>query len=285
MAAPRCDSASPSMHEPIEGVIDRVVCADNLELLRELPDGCCDLIYADPPFMTGRRFTGAAAAGFEDSFPGGIEEYLGFMRPRLEQMHRVLAERGTLYLHVDPRTSHYLKVLLDGLFGERQFLNEIIWSYRTGGPAGRRFPRKHDVLLAYARRFGAHKFNPIRSGSYRTDGIRLDEGGRPYKTTRRGRLYFHPDGPCVSDVWDIPFLSTVSSERAGFPTQKPLALLTRIITAATDPGDLVADFFCGSGTTLVAAKAAGRRWLGCDRESAATDLARQRLSDIDSGRS
>ncbi|RJP39523.1 MAG: site-specific DNA-methyltransferase, partial [Phycisphaerales bacterium] len=184
-------AAGPRMNPTLPGEVDGVVHADNLDLLRRLPDACCDLIYVDPPFLTGRRLRGAAGGvgGFDDRFPGGREEYLGFMRPRLEQMRRVLRRTGTLYVHVDPRTSHYLKVMLDEVWGERQFLNEIIWSYRTGGPSGRRFPRKHDVILVYAREYGLHVFNPIRGGTYRTDGLLEDEHGRPYKSTRRGRLY------------------------------------------------------------------------------------------------
>ena len=110
-----------------------------------------------------------------------------------------------------------------------------------------------------------------------TDGMNYDEQGRPYKQTRAGRLYFHPDGPAVTDVWEIPFLSTVSLERCGYPTQKPEALLERIIRAGSEPGDWVADFFCGSGTTLAVARRLGRRWLGCDNSAAAVKLAQRRV--------
>jgi DNA modification methylase len=244
-----------------------------------LPPRCCDLIYLDPPFCTGRpRRKGTA--GFVDRWPGGLDDYLGFMQPRLRQCHRLLAAHGTLYLHVDWRVCHHLRLQLDEIFGRGNFLNEIVWHYRTGGLSRRWFARKHDTILAYARRLGAHRFNMIRGGSFRTEGLRRDEQGRLYKSTKRGRLFFHADGPSLTDVWDIPFLSTVSLERVAWPTQKPLLLLERIIRASSNPGDLAADFFCGSGTTLVAAKKLGRRWLGCDASRRAVRLARRRLDAV-----
>jgi len=243
-----------------------------------LPDGCCDLIYIDPPFFTGKaRATTRGAATYSDRWAGGLDAYLAFMQPRLEQCRRLLAAHGTLYVHLDWRASPYVRVI-DGIFGRENFLNEIIWYYRTGGLSRRWFGRKHDTILAYARRLGRHRFHVQRDGEFRTDGLKYDERGRPYKSTRQGRLYFHADGPAMTDVWDLPFLSTVSLERTGWPTQKPLALLERIIRASSDPGDLVADFFCGSGTTLVAAQRLGRRYVGCDTSVEAVRIARGRLT-------
>jgi DNA modification methylase len=247
--------------------------------MRRLPDGCCDLIYIDPPFLTGRRRTVAKGDGtFGDHWHGGLDSYLAFMNPRLEQCHRLLADHGTLYVHLDWRVVHHVRIRLDTIFGADNFLNEIIWHYRTGGVSRRWFGRKHDTILAYARRLGRHRFNVHRNGTYRTDGLKVDDDGRPYKSTKKGRLYFNAQGPALTDVWDIPFLSTVSNERAGWPTQKPLALLDRIIRASSHPGDVVADFFCGSGTTLVAAKIRGRRWLGCDASDEAIRITRDRLA-------
>ncbi len=257
-----------------------IVLADNLAWLSGLPSGGADLIYLDPPSYSGRR-RGQSGNGhsFDDTWPGGLDAYLAFLRQRLEQCRRILRRSGSLYLHLDWRAVHYARVLLDEVFGRRNFLNEIIWSYRTGGTSRRWFPRKHDNLLLYARQAGAHTLQVPREGAYRTDGLNFDAGGRPYKSTRAGRLYFDPRGPQVTDVWEIPFLSTVSKERTGWPTQKPEALLRRIIEASSNPGDLVIDPFCGSGTTLAAAQALGRRWLGCDNNEAAVVLARARLSD------
>lgn len=261
-----------------DSLTNRIVCGDNLQVMGELPDGLCRLICIDPPFMTNTTRTEQGGAAFDDRWAGGIGEYVAFLKPRLIEMRRLLDVRGTLYVHLDWRTSHYAKVALDGIFGAENFLNEIIWSYRTGGRSSRWFARKHDVILVYCRKLGEHVFNLQRGGAFRTDGLNRDANGRPYKSTRSGRLYFHPDGPALTDVWEIPFLSTVSNERVGYPSQKPRALLERIVRASSNPGDLVADFFCGSGTTLVAAKALGRRYLGCDESADAVRIAQRRLS-------
>ncbi len=222
--------------------------------------------------------TQSSPARFDDRWPDGHAAFLAFLRPRLSEMRRLLARRGSIYVHLDWRTVHYVKVMMDEVFGPCNFLNEIIWSYRTGGRSNHWFARKHDTILLYARCAGEHTFHVQRDGAYRTDGLKYDEAGRPFKSTRKGRLYFHEAGPAVTDVWDIPFLSTVSNERTGYPSQKPEALLERIIRASTNPGDLVADFFCGSGTTLVVAQRLGRRWLGCDISAEAVAMARKRLA-------
>lgn len=267
---------------PADNPVDagRVVCVDNLEFMSGLPDACCDLIYVDPPFFTGKTQTQPGGKHrFEDSWQGGLTDYLDFLRPRLEQMRRLLTDTGTIYVHLDWHAVHYVKVMLDDLFGYHHFCNEIIWSYRTGGNATRWFARKHDSILVYARQAGRQKFNVLREGKHRTDGMNFDEQGRPYKQTKAGRLYFNPEGPAMTDVWEVPFLSTVSLERTGYPTQKPEALIERIVRASSDPGDRVADFFCGSGTTLAVARRLGRRWLGCDVNPEAVALARSRLTD------
>ena len=262
-----------------------IACDDNLRFMEGLPDACCDLIYADPPFGTGKRQTGRdPTQQYADVWPGGIDGYLEFLSPRLEHFRRLLKTTGTLYLHLDWHTVHYVKVYLDKLFGYENMLNEIIWSYRTGGLSTRWFARKLDTILVYARQAGRHRFNLLREGSFRTDGMNVDEDGRPYKNTRAGRLYFNPDGPAITDVWEIPFLSTVSLERTGYPTQKPEALLERIIRASSNPGDVVADFFCGSGTTLAVAQRLGRRWIGCDISAEAVDIARHRLARLQGGK-
>ena len=258
--------------------VGQVLCGDNESIMAGLPTGCCTLIYADPPFLTNSTRGDPQDAWYDDRWPEGLDGYLSYLGPRLEQMRRLLAAHGTLCLHVDWHVAHHARVLLDEIFGEDHFLNEIIWSYRTGGVAARWFARKHDNLYLYARTEGSNRFNLLREGAYRTDGLKLDELGRPYKQTRKGRLYFHTDGPAMTDVWQVPFLSTVSKERVGWPNQKPLALLERLVKACSDPDDLVADFFCGSGTTLVAAKRLGRRWLGCDEDAKAVKLAKARLA-------
>lgn len=263
-----------------DGLAGRVVCGDNLEVMAGLPDACCDAIYADPPFFTGKTHRQAGSDHtVRDAWPGGLESYLDFLKPRLEAMRRLLKPTGTLFVHLDWHAVHYVKVELDGIFGYDHFLNEIVWSYRTGGQSARWLARKHDTILAYARVAGQNKFNMLREGTFRTDGMNYDEEGRPYKQTKKGRLYFNPEGPALTDVWEIPFLSTVSSERNGYPTQKPLALLHRIVKISTDSGDVVGDFFCGSGTTLVAASSLDRRWIGCDISPEAVGLATSRLQE------
>jgi len=275
-------SARPgSRTESLPALGGRIVLADNLDFMAGLPSASIDLIYADPPFFTGRlqkRRNGRQR--FHDQWHGGLGAFLDFLRPRLTEMRRLLKPTGTVYVHLDWHAVHYVKVLLDEVFGYDHFLNEIIWSYRTGGRSRRWFARKHDSLLVYTRERNGHKFHVMREGAYRTDGLNRDESGRPYKNTRSGRLYFHPEGPAMTDVWELPFLSTVARERTGYPTQKPESLLERVIQASSDPGDLVADFFCGSGTTLAVARRLGRRWLGCDRSPEAVRLASARLSDL-----
>lgn len=272
----------PNCDGEFHRLLGQIHHAENLSFMRRLPDGCCDLIYADPPFLSGRPRRGAdrasgEAATFHDRSASERKAYVAFLVERFEQMRRVLSREGSLYAHVDFRLSGHLRVALDELFGADALLNEIIWCYRTGGRTGSHFARKHDTLLLYARHPGAHYFHLPRGGSYRTDGLKRDAEGRPYKQTRRGRLHFHAEGPALTDVWDIPFLSTVSRERTGYPTQKPLALLNRIITASSRPDAVVGDFFCGSGTTLAAAQQLGRRWIGCDVNLQAVRMARSRL--------
>lgn len=267
--------------------LDAVHHGDNLDFMRSLPDACCTLIYIDPPFQTQRvrmaapRGGATERAAFDDRWAGGDKSFLAFLHPRLEECRRLLSVRGTLYVHLDYRAAAYVRIMLDTIFGGRNFLNEIIWHYRTGGAGRQWFSRKHDTILAYASQLGQHTFHPQRGGVYRTEGLNRDETGRLYKSTRRGRLYFDEAGPVLSDVWDIPFLSTVSHERTGWPTQKPLSLLERIVSASSSAGDLVGDFFCGSGTTLVAARNAGRRYIGCDQAAQAVQIARRRLGHAD----
>lgn len=257
-----------------------IACADNLPYMRTLPDESCDLIYADPPFNQNKRMgpTRGGRASFDDRFSGGREGYVSFLVPRFCEMQRLLSRRGTLYVHLNWRAVHYIKIELDRVFGEGNFLNEIIWGYRSGSRPGRWFSRKHDTILVYAKALGNHTFNVLREGKYRTRDLKHSADGVPFKSTKKGPIFFHPDGPAMTDVWDIPILSTVSRERTGYPTQKPEALLRRIIRASSNEGDTVADFFCGSGTTLAVAQQLGRRWVGCDESVEAVAIASARIA-------
>ncbi|MGB0715988.1 MAG: DNA-methyltransferase [Phycisphaerae bacterium] len=272
-------SVSPANAEAARCRLER---CDNLDCMAKLPDAYCDLIYIDPPFNCGRTLgpTKVGDLRFVDVQEDGLQGYLRMLTPRLREMRRLLSMHGSIYVHLDWRTVHHVRLQLDEIFGADQFLNEIIWTYRSGGRQGKWFRRKHDTILAYARSRGDHTFNPVREGTYKTQALSFDDDGRPYKNTRKGRLYFHPEGPAVGDVWDIPILSTVANERTGYPTQKPLRLINRIISAATNPGDMVADFFCGSGTTLESALRLGRNTIGCDINTDACDIARSRIEAV-----
>jgi DNA modification methylase len=262
---------------------ERVILGDNLDVMRALPDGCIDLIYADPPFFTGKRQRAPARNGhgeghaFDDRWPS-VEAYVAWLRPRLEEMRRLLRDTGTLYVHCDWHAGHYIKVALDGIFGADRFQNEIVWHYGLGAAnATRHFLRKHDTIFAY-RRGDRATFNVVRGDA--TPAMRAKyahaDGERRYMMSR-GRRYYLKGGKPLDSVWDIPAIAATSGERAGYPTQKPEALLERIILASSDEGDVVADFFCGSGTTPAVAARLGRRWLACDSSAAAVEITRTRL--------
>jgi site-specific DNA-methyltransferase (adenine-specific) len=200
------------------------------------------------------------------------------MRPRVERMRRALAPDGSLFFHCDWRMSHHVRLMLDDMFP--CFVNEIIWHYGLGAAkARRRLLSKHDIIFWYANS-PKYTFNLIREEPTRAmlDKYRhIDERGQRYMMSY-GRRYTLKGGKPLDDVWNIPAIAPTSGERAGYPTQKPLALLKRIVALASDPSDRVLDPFCGSGTTLVAARDLGRRWVGIDANPQAIAIARQRLS-------
>lgn len=262
---------------------NRLFWGDNLHVMRQLPSESIDLIYIDPPFFSGRQYNVIFGdqnelRSFSDIWEGGMPSYLIWLSVRFYEMKRLLKKTGSIYVHCDWHASHYIKVEMDKIFGYENLLNEVIWSYRTGGVSKQWFSRKHDVLLFYARNNGSHGFNVQRSGEFRTKGMNYDEDGRPYKTTKKGRLYFNVEGPVVTDVWEIPFLSTVSRERIGYPTQKPEALLERVISASSNEGDVLADFFCGSGTMAAVAQRMARSWIACDQSRVAVAITADRLT-------
>ena len=253
--------------------MNEVLRGDCLDLLADLPAGCADLVYADPPYASGRVFD-----EFDDRWDGGLDGYLEWMRPRLEQCRRVLADTGSFWLHCDPTASAYLRVMCDGIFGRQNYRNEIVWCFT--GPGNRQqqqFTRKHHLLYWYT---GGDNwvFHPVRT---------------PYKSPVKGRKeWLRGDndleqlqkelavGKILEDWWtDIPSSGHFGwVEHTGYPTQKPKALLERIIKASSNEGDLVADPFCGSGTALVAAKRLGRRWWGCDLNAEAVAITEGRLA-------
>ena len=277
--------------EPSLAVMEGVVSDDNLEVLRSLPDGSVDLIYIDPPFGTGQTrrlevirtgrgdktrigFGGrtynwetVSAHEYRDDMP--LDAYLSFLAERLEEMHRVLKESGSLYLHLDFHAVHYARLLLDDIFGADRFLNEIIWAYDYGGRARDKWARKHDNILWYAKSpdwvFNREAIDRV---PYMAPGL-----VGPEKAAR---------GKLPTDVWWMTIVPTNSRERTGYPTQKPLKLLERIVRASSNPGDLVADFFGGTGTTALAAARLGRRYLTVDNNPEAIHITRRRLADVTS---
>jgi site-specific DNA-methyltransferase (adenine-specific) len=215
--------------------------------------------------------------------------YLVNMAPRLVELHRVLKPTGSLYLHCDPTMSHYLKILLDAIFDARFFRNEIIWNYNTGGKGKQTFLRKHDTILWFSKseEYQFHRDEVAVPRSANTAHLRhgFDEDGREYyedySPRKSGKMYrwYLDEGVTPMDVWtDIPALNPMAKERLGYPTQKPLALMRRILTASSKPGDVVLDPFCGCGTTVDAAQEMGREWIGIDVTYLAVDLIEKRLT-------
>jgi site-specific DNA-methyltransferase (adenine-specific) len=274
---------------------NQLLCGDCFDVLQQLPAAEVRLIYLDPPFNTNLRRTtsvsrkgGAAGARatYADSF-GGSAAYVAYIRPRIEAMRRVLATDGSLFFHCDWRMSHHVRLLLDEVFGlsgdpatvPGVFVNEIIWHYGLGASRVRRsLLSKHDVIFWYANSPN-YTFNLIRqapTAAMLAKYSHMDEQGRRYMNSY-GKRYILKGGKPLDDVWDMPAIAPTSSERVGYPTQKPLALMTRIIQLASNEGDLVLDPFCGSGSTLAAAQQLNRRWIGIDANPAAVEMAKRRL--------
>lgn len=265
--------------------MNRVVFGDNLPFLRSLPASSIPLIYIDPPFNTGksqaraqlqtRRSETGDRVGFKGqryqtiqiavrSFGDQFDDFLAFIEPRLIEAYRILSADGALYFHIDYREAHYCKVLLDAIFGRASFLNEIIWAYDYGARTTRRWPAKHDTILVYVKDPDRYTFNSeeIDREPYMAPGL-----VGPEKAAR---------GKLPTDVWWHTIVSPTGREKTGYPTQKPLGVLRRIIAASSLPGDTVLDFFAGSGTTGAAALQLGRRFILVDsHEEALVTMARR----------
>ena len=271
--------------------MNRIVLGDNLEVLHGIDSGSVPLIYIDPPFNTGRRqhrpamktiqdpngdrtgFGGkryrtelaenaAASTGYDDSFT----DFLGFLRPRLVEAHRVLSAHGSLFFHIDPREVHYCKVMLDEIFGRDCFQNEIIWAYDYGARASKRWPAKHDNILWYTRHSENFTFNLAAS-----DRI-------PYMAPTLVGAEKAARGKTPTDVWWHTIVSPTGKEKTGYATQKPLGILERIVRVHSNPGDLVLDFFAGSGTTGLAAARNKRSFLLIDSNPTAVEIMKRRLA-------
>lgn len=264
--------------------------ADNLNVLDQLPDESFDLIYIDPPFNTGRRQRRTLLRtrhdpdgdreGFggrryqtevigEGSFDDQFDDYLGFLEPRVRHARRLLKPSGSFYFHIDYREVHYCKVLIDGIFGRESFINEIIWAYDYGARPKRRWPAKHDNILFYAKEPAAMYFDvaEVERIPYMAPGLVGPE------KAKRGKL--------PTDTWWHTIVSPTGKEKLGYPTQKPLGVLDRIVCASCPPGGVVLDFFAGSGTAGAAALARGRRFVLVDESAQAVDVMRRRFADED----
>ena len=252
---------------------EAVWTGDNLAIMQGMAAGSVDLIYADPPFGTGKDW-----GAFVDKRTG--DEYLAWIKPRLNEMKRLLALTGSIYLHCDPTMSHYLKVLMDAVFGRVQFRNELVWCYRKWGASTRQFARNHDVILMYTKSQKSTfnvQYVPVSDETIkRWKGRKQQSVFVDGKRTATAASTDEESRSACPDWWDISIIGPNSRERTGYPTQKPLSLLERIISASSNPGDVVLDPFCGSGTTLVAAQRAGRQWIGIDQSAEAIRIARER---------
>ena len=279
-------------HSLAEGGVsdaNELCLGDNLEYMKELLSrgyaGAFRLIYIDPPFFTRSSFNASVSVkdkagashkvhhlAYDDKFDRSLEYYIENMVVRILLMKDLLADDGLMWIHLDWHSSHYIKLVLDELMGEKNFVNEIIWHYKSGGSGKRHFARKHDSILVYSKT-SKYYLDVPKEKSYNRDR-------KPYRF--RGVAEYKDEGGWytlvnMKDVWSIDMVGRTSSERTGYATQKPLELMKRIVLASTEEGDLAGDFFCGSGSLLEAAQMLGRRWIGCDSEEIATSMARRRL--------
>ena len=282
-----CANGFEAMRDEGDGGLNRILHGDNLAALRTMASGEAALIYIDPPFNTGKAQTrtqirtvqdktGGDRVGFggrsyrteklgTTSYADHFDDFIGFLRPRVEEAYRVLAASGSFFLHIDYREAHYCKVMLDEVFGRACFQNEIIWAYDYGARATRRWPAKHDTILWYTRDPKRYTFN-------------LSESDRiPYMAPGLVGAEKAARGKTPTDVWWHTIVSPTGKEKTGYATQKPLGILERIVRVHSNPGDLVLDFFAGSGTTGAAAAKHGRAFCMVDESAEAVRVMEKRL--------
>lgn len=268
---------------------NHIYFGDNLDILRSLPSHSVDLIYIDPPFNTGKvqsrtqikteRSENGDRKGFGDhlyetrkisqrSYQDQFDDFNAFLYPRLMEAYRILRDNGSLYFHIDYREAHYCKVMLDSIFGRDCFINEIIWAYDFGGRAKDRWPAKHDTILFYARDTENFIFN-------------LDDIDRiPYMAPGLVGKEKADKGKLPTDTWWHTIVGTNSKEKTGYPTQKPLGVLKRIVAASSPKGGCVLDFFAGSGTTGQACLELGRQFILVDNNPQALEVMQKRFENV-----
>jgi len=266
-----------------------IYCDDNMKRLSQFPPECVDLIYLDPPFFSNRNYEviwgdEAEIRSFQDRWEGGVHVYVEWMRDRVIEMHRILKPTGSFYLHCDWHAAHYLRVMLDDTFGRDRFQNEIVWYYRGGGVSRRRWGRRHDTIFFYTKgKSWTFNVDPVRTAY--SDSVLESPASRYDKSYRGERVYSgyrpNPLGKHPDDVWPIqPLMPSDRTERLGYPTQKPEALLARIIGASSNEGDIVLDPFAGCGTSLVVAHQQKGQWIGIDISPTAVNLMARRMYKV-----
>jgi len=264
-------------NEELNFSVNKLILGDNLEILKTFPDECIDLIYLDPPFFSNRNYEviwgdAGEIRSFQDRWSGGMDHYIAWLYERVEQMHRILKNTGSIYLHCDWHADAYIRVnILDKIFGEKNFRNEIVWRYSSGGASKKFYSRNHDMIYFYTKSKN-YTFKPDDIRVARTDEVmRRIKSGTP-NATRAESLDKLPE-----DIFDIQYINAMAKERIGYPTQKPEALLDRIIKASSNKGDIVLDPFVGGGTTIAIVEKLGRQWIGIDQSVQAIKVTEFRL--------
>lgn len=281
------------MKEHLKMEINKIYHGNCVQKLKEIEDGKVDLIYFDPPFFTQRKHVlknkdNSKTYEFDDKY-NSIEEYLDLIEKVLLESKRVLKNTGSVFLHCDKTASHNIRVVMDKIFGRKNFQSEIIWSYKRWSNSKKGLLNTHQVIFFYSKT-DDFKFNKIYTDYSTTTNLdqilqdrERDKNGKSvYKKDDNGNIILGKEkkGVPLSDVWEIPYLNPKAKERSGYPTQKPVSLLNQILNIATDEGDLIIDPFCGSGTTCVSAKYLKRNFIGFDISLEAVKLANSRLEEM-----
>lgn len=265
--------------------LNKLICGDNLEEIAKLPKESVDLIYIDPPFFTHKQYEvvwgdEAEIRSYKDRWEGGIEHYIGWLKPRVQAMYEVLKLTGSFYLHCDWHANAHIRIMLDEIFGEENLRNEVIWCYRGAGYPKKDFGKRHDTIFRYSKT-SDYIFNldDVREQYAEATKERFSHYiGNIRKGKNFGLQKLNPLGRQPDDWWQIQPIAPSAKERVGYPTQKPEALLERIMKASSKKDNIVADFFCGCGTTIAVAQRLGRKWIGVDISPTAIKIIQKRLA-------
>lgn len=280
--------------ENIDDCANRLALGDNLEYMKWLLDnGYKDklkLIYIDPPFFTKTKYNATISVkdfrgkthkihhlAYDDTFESILKVYIENITSRLVMLKDLLADDGTIWVHLDWHSSHYVKIVMDEVFGENNFVNEVVWKYKSGGSSHRHFSKKHDIILVYSKTKDYYLNVPKEKSYNRNLKPYCFKGVKEYQDEYGWYTLVN-----MKDVWSIDMVGRTSKERNGYATQKPLELLDRIVLAATEQGDWCGDFFCGSGSLIEAAQRNNRKWIGCDKEELAVSMTMKRIDKINS---